>query len=386
MTGGIIDGGGCTAFYRAHYAAWVRRALRDANGNLHDAEDIVQDSFAALAKQWDTANEPLALLTTIYRRRVIKHWNGRRTGAVPAGLDLGALAERLPAVGVDPSTTAERLDEVRRAAARLSRPEQQIIAAEAAGYSRAEIAAGTGGTPRKVGAAISCMRARVRQADASEDETYRAFASNTTFLMWRWEAAILLLPPRQQQVYRLAAAGCRPADIAEQLQISAENARTNLHYAKKTVGKKMEDLVSSRNPLVSEPVLDLLDFWLTPCRCCKGSGFSPRDAEPRCLPNAPRHGQPEPRGRRLSIVRCTFCDCGLVPVWKARQWGDFADLGLPAIPDNITWVNKRGQIIPYRAENILALGPYALPGSALPVHRREPEPVRIVVSHKVGAA
>ncbi|NUP46570.1 MAG: hypothetical protein HOW97_04555 [Catenulispora sp.] len=312
------------AFYRAYRDRLLRRALQDANGNVHDAEDIVQDAFAALARQWGVVLDPPALLTTIYQRRVFKYWNGRKTQAVPVGLGPAGLAGPVSMVGGDPSATAEQRDIVRQAVTGLSVLERRVVVAEAEGYSRTEIARGLGMSTGHVGSLIRRARKRVRQENVTQAPPVsgRPNASLTAFIP-AWTKAVDLLPPRQRQVYRLAAAGCRCVDIARILDISPECARTNLHYAKKTVALHLPQEADSADVTVRDDVADLLEFRVTMCRTCDGRGYG-----------------------KISERGCDPCrQRGVVPVWFARQQNYFEELGLPAVPDRLPVITSRGRIV-----------------------------------------
>lgn len=204
-------------FFRDHRPKTLRWVTAKVDGNRYDAEDIVNDAFLDLFRQWDTVLAPEKLLTTIANRKIMRLWERRRRES-PGLPDLAVLETRMP-VGADPASLAVVRDDLRRLGAGLDDVERLVVAGWAREDTTAEIADDLQMTSRQV----LQVQERVRQRLAPKE------IGATTV---DWSGRLGRLSPQQRDVMELAFLGHKPGLIAQMLGISANAARANLCLAK----------------------------------------------------------------------------------------------------------------------------------------------------------
>lgn len=220
--------GGFTEFYAEQFDRRVGQALKKFGIGYQDAQDIVQESLIELMPKWgtDKALDPGALLTTIIQRKVFKRW-GRRSAAAPV-VPLEEEVYRLEAAIADPAVTAEQRDTIRRAASFMSPIERRIVLGRARQDSAVTIATEAGVSAE----AVRSTRRRLQQRMTAAAEIQETAPDLGTIDLAEY---IKGLPNQQGKVLTLALEGYWPAEIAKMLEITSNDARVNLHYAKKTV-------------------------------------------------------------------------------------------------------------------------------------------------------
>lgn len=302
---------GFHAFYRDRFPYFLSFVRSRAAGMTDaDAEDIVQDSFIDLMPKWTTTDNPMGLMTVICTRRLTK---ARERAQRLLPVEPCTLEHRLP-VGADPADEVTGRDEA-RLLLRLKHPDG------------AAAIIGLSGDVPALRAVASEARLSKREAQKILRQLRRhvpAAAQNVPrSLQTERDHAIKLLPPRQQEVYRLARAGVRAVEIAGRLNISQDNARVTLNVARRALRTTLAD-----GGIPAELIEGLLLFG--EIRCCTAK----RDRCNRC------------QGR------------GSITVAEAREHGDFYSettgietLYLPAIPRVMLRTNKRGQIVPPVADH-----------------------------------
>lgn len=267
--------GGFEAFYAAQYRLRVRQAAGKVGGK-QNAEDIVQESMLDLLRMWEQAKDPEALLTTIIQRKVYKLWNGEKRRAASA---LSPETEETADPAAGPEVLAEQRNTIRWAAESMSPIEREIVAGRAQRDSAAAIAARTGATEQQIRHAGRRMERRMASALAEPGPVPELAAIDLAPYRNR-------LPLRQRQVLTLALEGMRPAVIAQVFHITPNNARVNLHHARKAMIGILAEVFPDDDAAAG--MLDHLIEWTQSVR--DGWAFAPRPVpnRPRGMSNRPR--------------------------------------------------------------------------------------------------
>ena len=154
------------AYYRLHFGQYVAQTTKLV-GNHADAEEIVQDAFLNLSRQWIHVENPGGWLTNACRwgaKTTIRQRKRRlaRWGSADE-------ADQIPASGADPAEIAELGDTARWLLSRLLPHEAEVVALLADGASRAQVAAALAVPVHRVSTAIGDVRARLAGPDVAPE-------------------------------------------------------------------------------------------------------------------------------------------------------------------------------------------------------------------------
>ena len=237
---------GFEGFYRANFSRLVSQMQRTKRLGFHDAEDIVQASFAELAPQWEQAENPAALLATIMHRKTIRHWEQQPFAKGVSTAYIGEDAERLHSSAQDPAVSVEHIDALRHLnrELRLEPIEQDIVLGRAQGLTTAEIANKaeiSAAQVRQIG-----RRLKQRATAVATPVPHDPRGTMDSIVM----AHIKRLPPRQRVVMAWAVRGYRPVSIASALEITANDARVNLAHARKAMAAMNADVALDAETLI----------------------------------------------------------------------------------------------------------------------------------------
>lgn len=267
--------GGFEGFYAAQYDLRVSQTAGKVGGK-QNAEDIVQDAMLDLYRMWDQAKNPEALLTTIVQRKVYKFWDSKERHAASA---LGPETDKVADPAAGPEVLAEQRDTIRRATEAMSPIEREIVAGRTQRDSAAAIASRTGATEQQVRRAGRRMERRMASVLADPEPTPELAAMDVV-------PCIKRLPLRQRQVLGLAIEGLRPAAIAQVFHITPNNARVNLHHAKKAMAGVLAEFLPDET--VAADMLDHMIEWTQKMRDTWAFAPRPVPNQPRGMPNRPR--------------------------------------------------------------------------------------------------
>lgn len=268
MTGG--SAGDFAAFFAGQFEQRVNGVVKRFNVGRQDAEDVVQEAMLDLMPKWgtDRARNPEALLTTIIQRRVYRFW-GRSAPAAVGPLDDEVYW--LEASAADPAVTAEQRDTIRRAADVLSPVERRIVLGRALQDPAAAVAVEVGVSAEAVRSAGRRMQQRMMAAAESQDAVPGLGPIDVA-------EYIKDLPHQQGRVLTLALEGFWPSTIGQILGITSNDARVNLHHAKKAVIGMLPASADAERRI---------PFMIKWARRRADSAFSPRSAssQPRGVPS-----------------------------------------------------------------------------------------------------
>lgn len=155
--------------YRDRHTYLLRIAQANA-GNRADAEEALQEAFAAFIRAFDPsgAAPPLAWLTLTLKRQC---WRQRREAhderrlgqeAERGGGELGSVIEAIPSPEPELEVRVLARDEARRRLGALKPDQRSALGLQAAGYSYREIGEWRGWTYTKVNRCIAEGRAALR--------------------------------------------------------------------------------------------------------------------------------------------------------------------------------------------------------------------------------
>lgn len=323
MSGGSV-GDELAQFYAAEYERCVRQ-VRGWGGSAEIAEDVAQEAFLELFRRWDTVRTPQALVTTIAKRmlwRTVERQ--RREILVDTPLDGYGMNQT-----ADPADRVVARAELRRIGLGLRPEEARPLVALAAGYSLGDYARSERIPIKQVRALVRRARQRIvtkvappvsprpapqRPALVGAGTKARTLIPVGTSPRYQqrelfdaWDASVAKLSTRRQQVYRLAAAGLPPQDIALHLGISQAAARVHLCHARKLVAALMADPIPAAD--VPRRLQDMTRAKVTRCQDCNGLGSTIAFD---------------------SHEICRLCSGeGTIGVWYARSLSYFTAIGLP---------------------------------------------------------
>jgi DNA-directed RNA polymerase specialized sigma24 family protein len=223
----------------------VRRWSHSVDGVFADAQDLVQDSVIALARNWPDVEDADRWMHRVCERgaaKVVRQRQHPVRGAVPLDSDYAA---SLPAEQDNPAADS---DAYRLARELVTGPlEWKMLSLHAEGCTHAQIAEAVQDDPSWGHHRMRCTPANIgtmlrREKERLSREIRRRLAAQKDIFAANIKAVrreVLALPEKQRETFALRLLGLEPYGIAKVMGCKPGTARVNLSHANKRLGEAL---------------------------------------------------------------------------------------------------------------------------------------------------